>query len=158
MDLNAIGKNFATAWVSALHEQRFEDLFNLLSPTTKLSFHSPVVNTLYQDRDKIEAILQNVVQVFQNFTYINSGYVSFEPLKPVQQQNPQKLDQTIGVVLLFRATITDPETGKNLNVEGVDVFEIDQNGKVVYLKVMVRPLKVAIALAKIMAQRLTASL
>ena len=95
-----------------------------------VAFRSPVVFNAYQGRDSVMHLLRNVVEVFEDFRYV---------------------DQLAGEStegLVFRASVGEKE------VEGWDYLTIGDDGLVTELVVMVRPLSGAIALAEAMGARL----
>ncbi len=103
-----------------------EELF-----TEDVIFHSPVVFKPYQGRDTLQHLLSMVIQVFEDFHYID------------------QVETDLSAVLVFRAKVGDRE------VEGADFLYFDQDGKVKEMAVMVRPLSGAMALAEAMKARLS---
>lgn len=102
-----------------------EDLF-----TEDVVFHSPVVFKPYQGRETLEHLLSMVIQVFEDFHYID------------------QVETNLSAVLVFKAKVGDRE------VEGADFLYFDEQGKVKEMTVMVRPLSGAMALAEEMKARL----
>lgn len=150
-DFVKIGVSFANQWIETVKKKRYEEIFGMLHEN--ISFNSPVVHKRYTNRDEIQFILQNVLEIFHNFEYINSGYVTHSIIPKSKQQSLEKTENLIGVILLFKAEVMNEETGKLMQVEGVDIFEVNENGKAVYLKVMIRPLNALTQLAKQMMKR-----
>ena len=153
-----IGKTFAKEWIDTVKYNKHTEISKLLD--ANICFHSPVVYNLYNDKDTVLLILQNVFKVFQDFEYVNDGYVSIKPsnISINQEKENNNLmkekDNFIGVTLLFKAKVLDIDSGKLINIEGVDIFEVNQFGVAVYLKVIIRPLNGLLALSKQMRTRL----
>ena len=96
-------------------------------------FRSPAVFKPYEGRDVVKVILGAVVQVFEDFRY---------------------LDQVEGddrAVLIFEARVGDRE------LQGVDILRFDDEGMVDELTVMIRPMSGLNALAEEMGRRLQAA-
>jgi limonene-1,2-epoxide hydrolase len=93
--------------------------------------HSPVAHQPYQGKALTAAILRGVSEVLEGFHYIREIH------------DPTGRDH----VLVFRARIDD------LVITGCDFLKLDDDGKIVDLMVMVRPLRAATALAERMAAR-----
>ena len=96
-------------------------------------FRSPAVFKPYEGRDMVKVILGAVVQVFEDFRY---------------------LDQVEGddrAVLIFEARVGDRE------LQGVDILRFDDDGRVDELTVMIRPMSGLNALAEEMGRRLQAA-
>jgi ketosteroid isomerase-like protein len=92
-------------------------------------FHSPVAFRPFVGRDTVTEVLRHVMEVFQDFTYV---------------------DELAGRgthALVFAATVG----GKQ--VQGLDHLRYDDNGLIDQFTVMVRPLSGAIALAEAMGPR-----
>jgi hypothetical protein len=102
----------------------------LLSPD--VAFHSPVSHKPYRGRELVGWILAAVSTIFEDFTYVDE----------------QERDGRI--MLRFRAHIGDRQ------LEGVDLLELDGDGRIATLTVMVRPLSALQALAEAMAVRFAA--
>eukprot|EP01090_Pellita_catalonica_P002427 TRINITY_DN12006_c0_g1_i1.p2 TRINITY_DN12006_c0_g1~~TRINITY_DN12006_c0_g1_i1.p2 ORF type:complete len:160 (+),score=21.14 TRINITY_DN12006_c0_g1_i1:61-540(+) len=151
--MEGVGQKFADEWIRLFEGKSYDKLSGMLTADPDMTFHSPVVHAAYTQRFKIDAILDNVIQVFQEMSYVNSGYVSL-PIPVSRQQNRIKKGPVVGVTLLFRAKVIDPKTKKHFQIEGLDVFEVNEQGKAVYLKVLVRPLNSAMILANEMKRRL----
>ena len=96
-------------------------------------FRSPAVFKPYEGREMVKVILGAVVQVFEDFRY---------------------LDQVEGderAVLVFEARVGDRE------LQGVDILRFDDEGQVDELTVMIRPMSGLNALAEEMGRRLQAA-
>lgn len=102
-----------------------EELF-----TEDVVFRSPVVFKPYQGRDALQHLLSTVIQVFEEFHYID------------------QVETDLSAVLVFKAKVGDRE------VEGADFLYFDEDGKVKEMAVMIRPLSGALALAEEMKARL----
>ncbi|MFG3019161.1 nuclear transport factor 2 family protein [Streptomyces sp. NPDC048254] len=97
-------------------------------------FTSPVAFKPYAGRAITAAILREVTQVFEDFTYVR------------EMASPDGRDHA----LVFTATVA----GKKL--QGCDFLHVDEDGKIDDLTVMVRPLSAAQALAEAMNARFDA--
>ena len=96
-------------------------------------FFSPVVFKRYEGRDAIALLLAAVVQVFEDFRYVD------------------QLETGDTAVLVFNARVGDRE------VDGVDILRFDADGRIRELMVMVRPMSGMNALAEGMQARLAAA-
>jgi SnoaL-like domain len=96
-------------------------------------FRSPVVFKPYQGRAAIEILLGAVVQVFEDFHYLD------------------QVETGDTAVLVFEARVGDRE------VQGVDILRFDDGGVIVEMTVMVRPMSGVQALAERMRQMLEAA-
>lgn len=101
--------------------------------TEDVVFSSPVVFKPYHGRDALSVLLGTVIQVFEDFEYLD------------------QVETGRSAVLVFRAKVKDRE------VEGADFLYFDENGMVREMKVMIRPLSGAMALAEEMKARLEAA-
>ena len=120
---------FIDEWHSAVDERSFDKVNALLAEDVKLV--SPVAYKPFTDRAYILKVLENVVGTLENFRYTRSTVLSDG-----------------GVLMIFEGEID----GKTL--EGIDLFDLDSEGKVKTLKVMVRPFRVYAKFAFTMAERL----
>ena len=95
-------------------------------------FRSPAVFTPYHGRDAVQRILEAVLAVFEDFRYVRE----------------------IGAAgasdhaLVFEARVGDKQ------IEGCDFIQLDADGAISELTVMVRPLSAVIALAEAMTAQL----
>jgi hypothetical protein len=94
-------------------------------------FRSPIVHTPYRGRDAVRPILDAVVMVFEDFRY-------------VREIGADARDHA----LVFEARVGDKQ------LEGCDFIQLDDEGAISELTVMVRPLSAALALADAMKARL----
>lgn len=116
---------------AAAEAKDFSQIDDLL--TEDIVFRSPVVHKPYEGRDMVKVLLGAVVQVFEDFRY---------------------LDQVEGddrAVLIFEARVGDRE------LQGVDILRFADDGRVSELTVMVRPMSGLNALAEEMQRRLQAA-
>ena len=120
---------FIEDWHCAVEERSFEKVNALLADDVNLV--SPVAFKLITDRAYILKVLENVVGTLENFRYTRSTVLSDG-----------------GVLMIFEGEID----GKTL--EGIDLFDLDSEGKVKTLKVMVRPFFAYTKFAFAMAERM----
>lgn len=92
-------------------------------------FHSPVAFQPYPGKAVTAAILREVIEVFEDFTYV------------------RELHDDSGGAYVFTAKVD------GLELTGCDFLELDAQGRITDFMVMVRPLKAAQALAARMAER-----
>jgi hypothetical protein len=97
-----------------------------------VTFRSPVVFTPYEGRDTVMGLLRHVVEVLEDFRY--TGELAGDGLHG----------------LVFEARVGDRQ------VQGWDLLEVDAQGRVTALTVMMRPLSGLIAVAEAMGARLAA--
>ncbi len=95
-------------------------------------FRSPVVYKPYEGREVTMAVLRAVLQVFEDFSYVDEA------------------EGERSAMLIFRARVGDKE------VEGLDHLTFDDEGRVTELRVMVRPMSGMYALADAMRRQLEA--
>ena len=95
-----------------------------------VTFRSPVVFKPYEGRQALTALLNAVVQVFEDFRYV------------------EQVESGRSAVLVFKARVGERE------LDGVDVLSFDEQGRVVELMVMVRPMSGVQALAEAMQRKL----
>ncbi|UUZ46000.1 nuclear transport factor 2 family protein [Janibacter limosus] len=92
-------------------------------------FHSPVAYTPYPGKPITNAILRAVTEVFEDFRYV------------------RQLQDGREEAYVFEATVD------GLELTGVDLLTLDEEGKIVDFMVMTRPLRASRALAARMAER-----
>ena len=93
-------------------------------------FRSPAVYKPYHGREQVEGILRLVATVFEDFRYTNEwrdGHTT---------------------ILFFEAHVGER------HLQGVDILEEDEDGKIARFTVMIRPLSGLQAVAGAMAERL----
>ncbi len=106
-----------------------EDLF-----AEGVTFRSPVVYKPYEGRDQIKVILGAVVQVFEDFRYL------------------EQVETGDTAVLMFEASVGDKR------VQGVDILKFGGDGdQITEMTVMVRPMSGMHALAEEMRKLLEAA-
>ena len=99
-----------------------------------VTFHSPVVFRAYEGREMVMVILSNVVEIFEDFRYLDEA----------------RGDGT--VVLRFAARV-----GDKFEIEGVDYITLDADGRIADLTVFMRPQKAVLAFNELMGARLGAA-
>ena len=95
-----------------------------------VEFRSPAVHKPYQGRETVQGILRLVATVFENFRYTSEW----------------RDGRT--TILFFEANVGDRE------LQGVDILEENEAGKVARFTVMIRPLSGLQAVAATMSERL----
>ncbi|MBA3867158.1 MAG: nuclear transport factor 2 family protein [Solirubrobacterales bacterium] len=95
--------------------------------------HSPILFRGFEDRDVVAAVLTHVIAVFEDFRYLD-----------------EVVDGST-VVLRFKAMVGDRE------LEGIDLLELDADGKVAELTVFMRPLSAVNRFNERMIERFQAS-
>ena len=128
--METVVKEFVENWRAAVEGGDPSATRELLAD--EMTFSSPVLFKPSSNRAYIETVLGFVEQTLENFEYI------------------EEYEQAGGAALVFRASVGD------LTVEGVDFFKINDEGKTTDLKVMIRPLNGAMALAQIMKDHFAA--
>ena len=96
-------------------------------------FRSPAVYKPYHGREQVEAILRLVATVFENFRYTNEW-----------RDGPT-------TILFVEANVGDRE------LQGIDILEENDEGRIAQFTVMIRPLSGLQAVAGTMAARLGAA-
>ena len=94
------------------------------------TFRSPVVFKPYEGRDAIKLLLGAVVQVFEDFRYL------------------EQVETGDVAVLMFEARVGDK------TLQGVDILKFDADDRVAEMTVMVRPMSGVHALAEAMQKML----
>lgn len=98
-----------------------------------VQFRSPVVYKPYEGRDALMVLLGAVVQVFEDFRYV------------------EQVESGDAAVLMFEARVGERE------VQGVDILRYDGEGRIREMVVMVRPMSGVNALAEAMQRQLEAA-
>jgi SnoaL-like domain len=98
--------------------------------TEDVVFRSPVVYKPYEGRDALRMVLGAVVQVFEDFRYV------------------EQVEDGSTAFLWFHARAGDRE------LDGVDILRFAEDGRIQELTVMVRPMSGMHALAEAMRERL----
>jgi hypothetical protein len=94
------------------------------------TFRSPVVYRPYAGRDQIRLVLSAVVQVFEDFRYL------------------EQVETGDAAVLMFEARVGEKE------LQGVDILKFGPDDRIAELTVMVRPMSGVHALAEAMQRML----
>jgi hypothetical protein len=116
---------------AAAEEKDFSAVDELFAQ--QASFHSPVVFTPYEGREAITMLRGAVVQVFEDFRYVD------------------QVESGETAVLIFKARVGDRE------IDGVDILRFDADDRIVEMMVMVRPMSAVHALAEAMQAKLAAA-
>ena len=124
-----LADKFIEDWHTAVEERSDEKVDALLAEDVRLV--SPVAFKPITDRAYILKVLENVVGTLQNFRYTRSAVLSDG-----------------GVLMIFEGEID------GMTLEGIDLFDLDSDGKVKTLKVMLRPFRVYAKFALTMAERM----
>ena len=119
------------AFRSAAESKDFAAATDLFSET--VTFRSPVVFKPYEGRDALLVLLGAVVQVFEDFRYV------------------EQVETGDTAVLVFEARAGDRE------LQGVDILRYGSDGRIDELIVMVRPMSGMHALAERMRGMLEAA-
>ena len=101
--------------------------------TEDVVFRSPVVFKPYEGREATMGILNAVVQVFEDFRYV------------------EQVETGDTATLMFEANVGDK------SLQGIDILRFDADGRVRELIVMVRPMSGMHALAERMREMLEAA-
>lgn len=96
-------------------------------------FNSPVVYKPYHGREAIKVLLGAVIQVFEGFRYL------------------EQVETAETAVLMFEARVGERE------LQGVDILRFGDDGRIVAMTVMVRPMSGMHALAERMRELLEAA-
>ena len=116
------------AFRAAAEAKDFGAAENLLA--ADVTFRSPVVFKPYEGRDQVQLILSAVVQVFEDFRYI------------------EQVEAGDVAVLQFETRVG------NRQLQGVDILKFADDGTIIELTVMVRPMSGMHALAEAMQKML----
>lgn len=95
-----------------------------------VTFRSPVVYKPYEGREALKLLLGAVVQVFEDFRYV------------------EQVETGDTAVLQFEARVGEK------SLQGVDILKFDDEGAITELTVMVRPMSGVHALAEAMQRML----
>lgn len=118
----------SAAFRAAVESKDLEAMRDALHPD--VVFNSPAVHAPYEGREKAMALLTEVIEVFEDFSYVDelTG------------------EDTHGLV--FRARVADKQ------LQGWDYLRLDDEGLVTEFTVMIRPLSGLMAVAQAMMERL----
>jgi len=120
-------QEFIDRWHQIVFNKDLKGLEEIISD--KIIFYSPVVFKPKNTKEEALFVLTNVIEVFQDFKYHREFF------------NGKNLS------LEFSANVA----GKSL--KGIDLIEIDDNGKIINMEVLIRPLSGIIALGEDMNRR-----
>jgi ketosteroid isomerase-like protein len=124
---------FADSWEEAVSRRDLDAVTALLAEA--VTFRSPAVHRPYVGREVVASLLAHVTAVFGGLEY-TAVYTSGDG----------------GVVMQFQTSVAGPD--RLLQLEGVDIFRLDAEGRVCEMCVMIRPLSGLQALATAMAARI----
>jgi hypothetical protein len=126
--------DFVDRWKATVAGRDVGGLESLL--TEDVVFRSPVVHAPTVGRGPTTLLLAAVLEVFGELEYTH-----------VYVEEPH------GVTLQFETSVP-AEDGRRLDVEGVDVFGLDEAGRIASLTVMLRPLSAVQAVGARMREQL----
>ncbi|MEV5410044.1 nuclear transport factor 2 family protein [Thermopolyspora sp. NPDC052614] len=112
----------------------------LLAPGVRL--YSPVKFTPFEGADAVRGLLGVLMRTFEDFRYVGALEGEAEPV--------MEGTLTAARILIFRAVVG----GKQIH--GIDLFQLDDQGRIAELTVMVRPLSAVTALGEAVLAGLTA--
>ena len=124
---------FVERWEAAVASADVASVEALLAED--VTFRSPVLFRPTVGRGPTTLVLAAVLRVFGDLCYTH-----------------RYLDAPDGVTLQFETSVE--ADGRRLEVEGVDIFRLDQEGRIASLTVMLRPLNATQAVAERMREQL----
>ena len=127
-------ETFVERWEAAVASADVAAVEALLAED--VAFRSPALFRPTVGRGPTTLVLAAVLQVFGELRYTHSY-----------------LDEPDGVTLQFETSV-EGDDGRRLEVEGVDVFRLDPQGRITSLTVMLRPLNATQAVAARMREQL----
>ena len=133
MGVTATG-DFVERWEAAVASADVAAVEALLAEN--VTFRSPALFRPTVGRGPTTLVLAAVLQVFGELRYTH-----------------RYLDEPDGVTLQFETSVQNSE-GRRLEVEGVDIFRLDADGRIASLTVMLRPLNATQAVAERMREQL----
>jgi hypothetical protein len=98
-------------------------------------FHSPVTFHPFLGRETVTALLEQVIQVFEDFRFTD------------------ELQMDGAHALIFRANVA----GADREIEGIDLLRFDGDGLIADFTVMLRPLSALVPFAQAMGERAQAA-
>ncbi len=98
-------------------------------------FHSPVTFHPFLGRETVTALLEQVIQVFEDFRFTD------------------ELQMDGAHALIFRANVA----GTDREIEGIDLLRFDEDGLIADFTVMLRPLSALVPFAQAMGERAQAA-
>ena len=126
--------SFVDRWKATVDARDVGGLESLLAED--VVFRSPVVHAPTAGRGPTTLRLAAGMEVFGELAYTHA-YV----------------EEPCGVTLQFETSVL-ADDGRRLDVEGVDVFGLDEEGRIASLTVMLRPLSAALAVGARMREQL----
>lgn len=132
--MGSVALGFVERWKETAARRDLGALESLLAD--HVVFRSPVLFRPAAGRGPTTLVLAAVLEVFGELDYTHAY-----------------LDEPGGVTLQFETSVTDDD-GRRLDVEGVDVFRLDDAGRIVSLTVMLRPLSAVQAVGARMREQL----
>ena len=132
--MTSTAHRFVERWKETVAARDAGGLESLLAD--EVVFRSPVVHKPTVGRGQTTLLLAAVLEVFGELEYTHA-YV----------------EEPDGVTLQFETTVV-ADDGRRLEVEGVDVFGLDEEGRIASLTVMLRPLSAAQAVGARMREQL----
>ncbi len=127
--MNEFSSETIMRWHQFVETQNAEILHEILADDIK--FHSPFVWKPKEGKPMATAILTTVTQVFENFRYV----------REISSENQHALE--------FEANIGE------LTLRGIDLIELDADGKIIDFEVMIRPANALQILGMEMSKRLS---
>ena len=127
-------ESFVERWEAAVASADVAAVEALLEED--VAFRSPALFRPTVGRGPTTLVLAAVLQVFGELRYTH-----------------RYLDEPDGVTLQFETSV-EGDDGRRLEVEGVDVFRLDPQGRITSLTVMLRPLNATQAVAARMREQL----
>ena len=125
---------FVERWQAAVASADVAAVGSLLAED--VTFRSPAVFRPTVGRGPTTLVLAAVLQVFGELRYTHTY-----------------LDEPDGVTLQFETSV-EADDGGRLEIEGVDIFRLDSEGRIASLTVMLRPLNATQAVAARMREQL----
>jgi ketosteroid isomerase-like protein len=98
-------------------------------------FHSPVTFHPFLGRETVTALLEQVIQVFEDFRFTD------------------ELQMDGAHALIFRANVA----GTDREIEGIDLLRFDEHGSIADFTVMLRPMSALVPFAQAMGERAQAA-
>jgi hypothetical protein len=126
--------DFVDRWKATVADRDVGGLESLL--TEDVVFRSPVVHAPTVGRRPTTLLLAAVLEVFGELEYTHVY-----------------LEEPHGVTLQFETSVS-ADDGRRLDVAGVDVFGLDEEGRIASLTVMLRPLSAVQAVGARMREQL----
>ena len=127
--MSEIARDFLERWHGIIAERNAAALPEIIAEDA--SFRSPFFFAPQEGREYMVNVLSAVIQVLEDFTY------------------HRELVDGSTLALEFSARVGE------LSVKGIDLIELDANGRVAELEVFIRPMNGLQAVGKEMMQRLT---